>query len=510
MITMPPGSHEAQPTYILSAIQHPDVIEDYIMKECAKGRLLGPFKRKSFPLVHCSPFGVIPKKGQDSWRMIVDLSAPKGGSINDGIDESLASLSYIAVEMAADKVLQLGRHTLMAKTDVKSAFRIIPVHTDDWHLLGLEWKGSLYIDTVLPFGLRSAPKLFSVVADALQFIAHSYGGIEFIAHYLDDFLILGRPGSDECVRALSSFEDLCGQLGVPLASEKTAGPTTVMEFLGIVLDSEELTMSLPSRKLMALKSELQGWLGRKGATKRELQSLAGSLQHAAKVVRPGRCFTYQVHKHAALRDKPYHRIRLNRSDVQWWFTFIEQWNGVSLLWNQQRASPDVLVVSDPSGSWGCAALSENAWLQHSWLTAMKGFSIAHQELIPIIFAAIVWGYRWSQKTVQFICDNQAVVTVLNKTYCQDGKLMHLLRCLVFLAAKYQFWFTAAHIPGRVNILADALSRNDNELFYAQAPVGMNQEPDVVPGEAPQLLYLSQPDWLSRDWNQLFTAITRQA
>ena len=71
----------------------------------------------------------------------------------------------------------------MAKTDVKSTFRIIPVNTDDWHLLGLEWKGSLYIDTELPFGLQSAPKLFSVVTDALQFIAHLYGGIEFITHF---------------------------------------------------------------------------------------------------------------------------------------------------------------------------------------------------------------------------------------------------------------------------------------------------------------------------------------
>ena len=225
----------------------------------------------------------------------------------------------------------------------------------------------------------------------------------------------------------------------------------VMEFLGIVLDSEELTMSLPSRKLRALKSELQGWLGQKGATKHGLQSLAGSLQHAAKVVRPGRCFTYQVHKHAALHDKPYHRICGNFGQML--SGSLNNGMGCHCLWNQQRASPDVLVVSDASGSWGCAALSENAWIQHPWLTAMKGFSIAHQELIPIIFAAIVWGHRWSQKTVQFICDNQAVVTVLNKTYCQDGKLMHLLRCLVFLAAKYQFWFTAVHIPERVNIFS---------------------------------------------------------
>ena len=89
-------------------------------------------------------------------------------SVNDGIDSDMASLSYIKVEEVASKAAQLGRGSLLAKFDVEEAYRIVPVHSDDKHLFGIDWNNQLYIDAVLPFGLRSAPLIFTAVADALQ------------------------------------------------------------------------------------------------------------------------------------------------------------------------------------------------------------------------------------------------------------------------------------------------------------------------------------------------------
>ena len=110
---------------------------------------------------------------------------------------------------------------------------------------------------------------------------------------------------------------------------------------------------------------------------------------------------------------------------------------------------------------------------------------------------------------QFVCDNQGVVEVLCALYSRDEKLMHLLRCLVFTAAKFNFWFTAIHIPGAENVLADALSRGDNARFHSQAPLRMNCHPDIIPEEIPLILYRHQPDWLSKTWNQLFKNITQR-
>ena len=58
----------------------------------------------------------------------------------------------------------------MAKVDVKSAYRNVPIHPHDRWLMGTLWEGSLYIDTALPFGLQSAPKIFTAVADAVEWI----------------------------------------------------------------------------------------------------------------------------------------------------------------------------------------------------------------------------------------------------------------------------------------------------------------------------------------------------
>ena len=77
---------------------YPEVVEKYLEGECHIGRLIGPFAQMDLPGIHRSPFGVIPKKGQNTWRLILNLSSPKGKNLNNGIDEELASLSYVMVD----------------------------------------------------------------------------------------------------------------------------------------------------------------------------------------------------------------------------------------------------------------------------------------------------------------------------------------------------------------------------------------------------------------------------
>ena len=207
-------------------------------------------------------------------------------------------------------------------------------------------------------------------------------------------------------------------------------------------------------------------------------------------------------------------MRLNReirSDIEWWAQFIEPWNGVSVLWKSREASPDVEVWSDASGSWGCGAFTNSRWLQHAWPPEMPVSAIAHKELIPIVMASFIWGQQWQGNFVLFHCDNAAVVAVMNKLYCRDLRLMHMIRCLIFIAAKCNFWFAATHIPGANNTLADAISRNKANLFLSQVPPTMQMQPvpDYVPIEIPQILYLQQPDWLSVSWMRLFMDIMKQ-
>ena len=114
------------------ALLHTQVVDDYLQTELSLGRISGPFQKSQCSTVQISRFGVIPKHHQpNKWRLIVDLSHPTGHSVNDYIPKALYSLSYITVDHAIYSIIQSGPNTLLAKVDIKSAFRLIPVHPAD-------------------------------------------------------------------------------------------------------------------------------------------------------------------------------------------------------------------------------------------------------------------------------------------------------------------------------------------------------------------------------------------
>ena len=96
------------------------------------------------------------------------------------------------------------------------------------------------------------------MADAIQFVALAQG-IEHITHYLNDFVILGIPGSGHCCRDLSIFIELCESLVVPLAEEKIEGPSTKFEVLGIIINTESIQLSMTEARMKELPSLLQNW-----------------------------------------------------------------------------------------------------------------------------------------------------------------------------------------------------------------------------------------------------------
>ena len=88
---------------------------------------------------------------------------------------------------------------------------------------------------MLTLCLRSVPKIFTAVADALEWIFRARG-VPILLHYLDDFLTMARATSEECKRNLELIDETCEFLAVPLKLEKIEGPAAALTFLGIVLD----------------------------------------------------------------------------------------------------------------------------------------------------------------------------------------------------------------------------------------------------------------------------------
>lgn len=447
-------------TNLLSAAENPDVVDSYLAKELHLGRIAHVSDPSALPFLQYSPFGVIPKKYKPGkWRLIFNLSAPHNHSVNDGILKELCSFSYVSVDDVVSSILLMGRGTLMAKLDIKEAYRMVPVHPEDRLLLGMKWKDQTYIDKTLPFGLRSAPLIFTAVGDGIEW-AMRKGGVQCVFHYVDDFITLGRPGSDECTSNLATCLQICSDLGAPIEVDKCEGPATCLPFLGIEIDTVQLELRLPLDKLQRVRELVIEWRGKKACTKRELLSLIGLLQHAAKVVKPGRTFVRRMIDLSMIAKKPQDHLRLNkafRSDLEWWHYFVGQWNGISLLAPFQRQYPDEEITSDASGSWGCGAFHGSKWFQLKWEQNAVQLNIMIKELIPIVIAVMLWGNSWAGMTIQARCDNQAVVEIINRRSSKDQEAMHLLRCLSFAEARFGCFLTAKHIAGIQNTLAYALS-----------------------------------------------------
>ena len=268
---------------LLSANQQPEVIDATLEKECEVGRILGPFESPPLPNFRTSGLGLVPKH-DGGWRIIYHLSAPLNHNINDFINPVDYSLSYCSIDDAYDFINKLGPGTLLSKINLKDAFRLIPVNPSDWNLLGIHWKGKFYVDTCLPFGLRSAPYLFNRLSEAIYWTLTNNYGVQHLLHYLDDFLTAGPANSAICSQNLNAMLSLCEKINSPVKSSKIEGPSTSLTFLGIHLDTVTMEASITAERKESLLQELRYLHSRHKCTKRQLLSSIGKLSFSCKVV----------------------------------------------------------------------------------------------------------------------------------------------------------------------------------------------------------------------------------
>ena len=172
-------------------------------------------------------------------------------------------------------------------------------------------------------------------------------------------------------------------------------------------------------------------------------------------------------------------------DLLWWHTFLDTWNGRSLLMAPKWVSNITLrLFTDSSGSIGFGAYFQGHWFQGRWSHDQLGKSIQWKELYPIVLAAATWGSQWSTKRILFLCDNEAVVSILRSGTSRSPDIMSLIRYLHLYAAKYHFSPSAKHVPGIHNSVADALSRYNIQVFKELAPEA-DQEP-TTPTQLPSI------------------------
>ena len=207
-----------------SAYQYPKELQFLLDQEIEKGRILGPFAQPPISNLHISPIGLVPKK-TGGWRLITHLSHPLGLSINEYIDPASASVNYTSFDKTLDMIISLGVGALMGKKDIKSAFRLLPIYPGDFCLLGMHHLGHYYIDKCLPMGCSTSCNLFEKFSTFIEWATAKKVDLHTLDHYLDDFIFGGQRDTSECLELMNAFDVVCYELGVPVAPEKTEGPS---------------------------------------------------------------------------------------------------------------------------------------------------------------------------------------------------------------------------------------------------------------------------------------------
>ena len=252
--------------------------------------------------------------------------------------------------------------------------------------------GRVYVDQALPFGLRSAPILFTVVADAIGW-ALMKAGIVLHLHYLDDFLFFLHPLAGLRTLLRSHVLDTLANLHVPVATNKIEGPATTITFLGIQIDTISFELRLTAEKLEYISRLARSWRTRRSGRSKDFDSLLGHLSHAATVIRQGRTFLRSLYDIQAATTSPYHHVHLNapaRADLLWWDHFLHQWNG-SMFYHQPPV-PTAHIYTDASGSYGAGGVwTPLSFFQVQWPPSWNTVDIVTKELVPVVMAAALWG-----------------------------------------------------------------------------------------------------------------------
>ena len=253
--------------------------------------MLGPMDNKPFN-IHISPFMTRAKSDSNSRRTIIDLSFPKGFSINDGVlkDTYLGTnfqMHYPSIDSIIRTLNDLGPSAEIFKVDISRAFRHIRIDPGDIDLLGLPHRDKLYLDLSLPFRYRLGAFFFSKISDAVKFIMNK-NGHNALMNYIDDLIYCGLPSN--IGYSYKFLLDLLQELGLDISAKKLCPPSTKVICLGIMFDTVNRSISIPENKLQEICQTCNAWSDKGIVTKNELQSLLGLLLYITKCVRPARYF----------------------------------------------------------------------------------------------------------------------------------------------------------------------------------------------------------------------------
>jgi len=465
--------------------------------EVEKQRFSPPFGTELLPGMYSMPIHAVPKPRSTDLRMVTDQSAGQY-SLNFMIPHAgIAGYPLDNMKRLGEILLDIRKHEgnvalTLFKSDVAEAYRLMPVHPF-WQIKQINTVDGLrFVDRNNAFGGRASGSIWIAFSGLVAWIAKNVKGIPYLSVYSDDFYAPEREANvawcDKFQKFIPSAQkqllDLWTELGIPFKERKqVSGP--ILTIIGIEVNVNDMTLTLPGEARMALISEIEAFIGYSTHTThsprnlrhalRRWQRLAGWINWGFNVfplLRPCLNTFYPKIKGKEAPNQPIWLNNAVKADLLWALSHIRNSSGVHLLtatdWTVNTS--DLTIYCD-------ACLDGMAyWYPDHGV----GYYCEIEQRLPdqfifywealCILSALSHAASTSEIPMKILIftDNANTVDIFHSLRClpeYNAILKHSVD--ICLATNHQL--RVLHVPGEQNIVADALSRKDFTRAIATAP-----------------------------------------
>ena len=493
---------------------YPEQITEAVGGWLEKGFAAGPFSREEVPEgakingMMCRP------KPSGAVRVILNMSAPEGMSVNDGIDASEFPTEMSSTTKWLAVLNKAGKGCLMTKADWADAYKHIWVRAADRVLQWFSWLGMFFVELCLVFGTASSPGLYDRFAKVVLDLALAVSKFprEMVCQYLDDVCAAAPAGSAALGRFREAYQQVAEQLGVKLASEddpdKAFAPATVGTVLGVRYDTVAWTWSIPEDKLGRLNEQVLAALHAVALPRHEVWSLVGRIIHYCPLVASGR---FNIHHLININGKTGGRNDLVpleggvKRQLRFWLIMLNATSGLASIpqvWERAPAWAREFFTDAAGGSTsylgaGCGGVSGDWWFYLPWGrkintgVSYRGRRLAGKmsalELVGPLVCVCADPDLVRCRAVRIWVDNIGSVRIWRKGYSNSCSLSTtLMRALAAVAAALGcrvFVEKVARCSSPPAVMADALSKAAFGKFREAAAAAawpLRLEPAWVP------------------------------
>ena len=479
------------------------ILWNKVIKEVKEKRFAGPFKEIPYEFYIQSPIGLVLKDNGKDARLIFHLSYPRNGkSLNSETPPELCSVHYPDFAEAIRRCLNessIFGHCVIAKSDMKSAFRNLGIKPQQWAFLSMMARSPIdgqwyfFLDKCLPFGASISCSHFQRFSNSVSHIVKVKSGGKIPINYLDDYFFADMLKT-LCDAQVQLFLDVCKTINFPVSMEKTFWGTTALTFLGLLIDTVSRSVSIPLDKVYRVTILVEEVLESKKTTVKTLQRLCGFLNFLCRCIVPGRTFTRRLYSKFSSKMKPHYHISVTRemrSDLSLWKEFLSHPSAYChpfIDYSTILQANDIDLYTDASGKLGCGGFFKNSWFQLAWIKdELLQFkpSIEYLELFAVTIAVTLWASKLANLRVCLFVDNKSMRDMINSMSSNCKNCMVLIRKIVMQRLIHNVRIFAKYVSTKDNYFADAILRFQHDRLHYLCKINgkdFDPYPVLVPDE----------------------------